>query len=220
MMDSRRTIFNKLTLIVISISLIHVSLAGPLTFGGRGGFGGGGLRRSGLLNKSPLLSNLLRLEARANQAQQKEDPAQLCADLWDFHDLNEAKEDSLETGKPIMVVICQTWCGACTRLKKKIDKNKYVRELADCFNMVSLMGDDIPTPYVEPDLYPDGDYFPRILFISPEGDVNADITNPEAVKQKRNHLYSYWDCESLAISMAQAVRRFLDVSETKLEGNL
>lgn len=203
--------------------LIELSLALPFRPGGGGRRvgqnAGAGLRHKGLLGQSQLLNNLLQLEAKAQRAQQ-EDPAELCADLWDFHNLDEAIEESSTTGKPIMVVICQTWCGACTRLKKKIDKNKYVKELADCFNMVSLMGDDIPSPMEHPDLYPDGDYFPRILFISPDGEVNADITNPEAVKQKRPHLYSYWDCDSLAISMAQAVRRFLDVSETKLEGNL
>jgi len=210
---------------VACILLVELAYALPFRQAAGGGrqFGqnqGGGLRKKGLLNQSDLLTNLLRLEQKASKAQQQEDPAELCADLWDFHNLDEAIEESASTGKPIMVVICQTWCGACTRLKKKIEKNKYVKELADCFNMVSLIGDDIPSRRERADLYPDGDYFPRILFLSPDGEVNADITNPEAVKQKRPHLYSYWDCESLAISMAQAVRRFLDVSETKLEGNL
>ena len=85
--------FGTLTFLLLLFCSWDISTAVP--FARRGG----GIRRSGLLNKSPFLSNLLKLEAKATQAQQKEDPAQLCADLWDFHNLDEARADSLETGE-------------------------------------------------------------------------------------------------------------------------
>lgn len=144
------------------------------------------------------------------------DPATLCLELFDFHNLKDALNDSLTSRKPIMVVICQTWCGACTRLKQKMEKDKYVNEMAAVFNMVSLMGDDIPP---DEELRPDGSYYPRILFLSPDGEVQRDIVNEEAVKQKRDKVFFYWDCISLAKSMLTATKRFLDISEEDFDRN-
>jgi len=166
--------------------------------------------------KKNRLNHLLPCLAKDKPTEEKVDPATLCLDVFDFHTLNEALNDSLTSRKPIMIMICQTWCGACTHLKQKIEKNKYVKELAKVFNMVSLMGDDIPS---DAELRPDGSYYPRVLFLSPDGEVQTDIKNPEAVLQKRPHAYYYWDCESLAKSMLTATKRFLDISEETPEEN-
>lgn len=178
------------------------------------------LRNKGLLGNNRIadkLKNELGIQPREGGV---DDPLELCADLWDYHDYDTALEDSASSGKPLMVIISQTWCQACTQLKKKIDRNKYIRELGQVFNIVSLMGDSIPSIDDRPGLYPDGDYFPRVVFVSPDGDVNPDIKNPEAVKQGRMNEYNYWDCESLALSMVEAVRQYLHVSEENLDDNL
>jgi len=166
--------------------------------------------------KKNRLNHLLPCLANEKPKEEKVDPAKLCLDVFDFHTLNEALNDSAVSRKPIMIMICQTWCGACTHLKQKIEKNKYVKELAKVFNMVSLMGDDIPS---DQELRPDGSYYPRVLFLSPDGEVQLDVLNEEAVLQKRPHKYYYWDCESLAKSMLTAAKRFLDISEETPEEN-
>jgi len=176
------------------------------------------LRNKGLLGNSKLANKLKdELGLRPHEGPTP-DPQELCADLWDFHDYDAALEDSATSGKPLMVMISQTWCQACTQLKNKIDRNKYVRELGQVFNIVNLMGDSIPSIEDRPGLYPDGDYFPRVLFVGPDGEVNQEIKNPEAIKQGRVNEYNYWDCESLALSMVAAVREYLYVSEETLEG--
>merc|ERR1712168_363401 len=65
------------------------------------------LRNKGLLGNSALTEKLKNELGLRPHDGSTPDPEELCADLWDYHDYEAALEDSAESGKPIMVMICQ-----------------------------------------------------------------------------------------------------------------
>jgi len=88
--------------------------------------------------------------------------------------LDEAKAAAKENGKPIMLVIHKSWCGACKSLKPKFAADKQIEKLSEKFNMVNTIDDDEP----KGDQYtPDGGYIPRILFLDTEGTVMTQHVN-------------------------------------------
>jgi len=88
--------------------------------------------------------------------------------------LDDAKAAAKENGKPIMLVIHKSWCGACKSLKPKFAADKEIEKLSDKFNMVNTIDDDEP----KGDQYsPDGGYIPRILFMDTEGTVMTQHIN-------------------------------------------
>jgi len=128
--------------------------------------------------------------------------------------LDEAIKNSEELNRPIMLIIHETWCKACKMLAKQFRRSKFILEMSEFFEMCNIMDEEIPRD--NPALVPDGEYYPRILFIGPDQKVHADIINPKAAKK---FLYYYYDAESVEISMAKALRRFynvLDEDDTEL----
>ena len=74
-------------------------------------------------------------------------------------------EDSLarakSEGRPALVLIHKSWCGACKRLKS-VFEHPEIERLAHELVMVNLEDDEEPA---DPAYRPDGSYIPRIFFV-------------------------------------------------------
>jgi protein-disulfide reductase (glutathione) len=100
-------------------------------------------------------------------------------------------------GKPAMVLITKTWCGACKRLKTVFADSKAIEEGAKAFVAINLQDDEEPT---REDFRPDGQYIPRLLFVTPQG-VVMDIVNAGGNPKFK---YYYADEASIVTSMKAA----------------
>nr|XP_002119504.1 thioredoxin domain-containing protein 12-like [Ciona intestinalis] len=121
--------------------------------------------------------------------------------------LDKGIEDSVKTRKPIMMIIHQTWCKACRDLLPRFRASESISEMAQYFEMVNVIDEEIP----EDDAFaPDGGYFPRILFIGPDGDVRTDIQNPRATKK---FLFYHYDTDTIELAMMKALRTFYQFSD-------
>jgi protein-disulfide reductase (glutathione) len=96
----------------------------------------------------------------------------LCADAtgWPaavaWKTMEEGKALSKETGKPLMLLVHKSWCGACKRLKSSLAEHSGDFVAASkSFVMVNAGDDNEPAG----DAYtPDGGYIPRVLFFDPD----------------------------------------------------
>jgi len=108
-----------------------------------------------------------------------------------------------ETGKPGMVVIHKSWCGACKALKPKFAENKAIEEASKDFIMINTLDDQEPNDAM---YRPDGGYIPRILFIDPAtGKVDPEIVNPG----RDSYKYYYPDPNGIVKAMAAAKAKFV-----------
>ncbi|XP_053615500.1 thioredoxin domain-containing protein 12-like [Plodia interpunctella] len=117
---------------------------------------------------------------------------------------------SLESGlqiathhnKPVMLIIHKSWCSACKRLKPKFANSEEIQTLSKHFVMVNLVDDEEPKAN---GFSPDGAYIPRILFISPNGNVDHDIYNEEGSNQ---HKYFYSKPDQIVKSMKKVLQKY------------
>lgn len=112
--------------------------------------------------------------------------------------LAEAKAQNL----PIMVVIHKSWCGACKALKPKFAASEEIAKLSKNFVMVNVEDDEEPK---KKEFSPDGGYIPRILFLSPDGNVQKNYYNSNG---NPKYKYFYSDPQSIAITMKMVLRAF------------
>jgi protein-disulfide reductase (glutathione) len=81
-----------------------------------------------------------------------------------------------QNDKPIMLLIHKSWCGACSRLRAELNdgvSSHELHELSKRFVMVEAVDSEEPLD----DVYsPDGQYYPRVLFLEPQGQVRAEYT--------------------------------------------
>jgi len=82
-----------------------------------------------------------------------------------------------EQNKMIFMLIHKSWCQACKALKPQFATSMEIEKLAPEFVMVNIMDDEEPK---DRKYQPDGGYIPRILFLSPDGEVKVDLPNPNA----------------------------------------
>lgn len=104
-------------------------------------------------------------------------------------------------GKPAMVLIHKTWCGACKRLKSVFADSTAIAEAARGMISINLEDDEEPT---QDQFRPDGQYIPRLFFVSPDGAVRGDIINEGG---NPSYKYYYADEPSILKSMAAALKK-------------
>ncbi|CAG4959582.1 thioredoxin domain-containing protein 12-like [Colias croceus] len=104
--------------------------------------------------------------------------------------------------KPVMVIIHKSWCTACKNLKPKFASSVEIQDLSKHLVMVNLVDDEEPTSSA---FQPDGNYIPRILFMSPKGSVDRDIYNEDGSSQ---HKYFYSRPEQIAKSMRKVIDKY------------
>ena len=76
---------------------------------------------------------------------------------------------SKESGKPVMIVLHKTWCGACKRLKPQFAASAEIQELSKNFVMVNAEDDE--APHADTRYQADGGYIPRIYFANSDGEA-------------------------------------------------
>uniref|UniRef100_A0A0P4WF03 Thioredoxin domain-containing protein 12 n=1 Tax=Scylla olivacea TaxID=85551 RepID=A0A0P4WF03_SCYOL len=119
-------------------------------------------------------------------------------ELYEWHTLEEGLQISQKTGKPLMLIIHKSWCGACKAFKPKFAESAAALELSKHFVMVNTMDKEEPK---ESKYEPDGGYIPRILFIDSKGDVRPEIYNKNGNPEYK---FFYHDDKSVVESMKQA----------------
>jgi len=123
-------------------------------------------------------------------------------DNIDWVTLDEAKEASKTNGKPTMLVIHKSWCGACKSLKPKFAEDKDIEKLSSKFNMVNALDDDEPKGA---EFTPDGGYIPRILFLDTDGNVMKEKIN---VGGNDKYKYYYPSTAGIVKSMGAVSKDF------------
>ena len=98
-----------------------------------------------------------------------------------------------------MMVVHTSWCGRCKALKPSFSRDEVV-ELSKKFVMVNVDQDRVPAAEA---YTPDGSYIPRVLFFSPEGELDTEITNSRGGK----YSYFYVPQDDLTQSMNKALER-------------
>lgn len=119
-------------------------------------------------------------------------------DEIEWQTLDAAREAAVTSGKPIMIVIHKTWCGACKSLKPKFAGSKIIEKFAHMFEMVNTQDDEEPKGE---EFTPDGGYIPRIMFLSPDGEVKPEYKNAGG-NDKYGYFYS--DASQITTTMAKA----------------
>eukprot|EP00168_Porphyra_purpurea_P019699 TRINITY_DN7951_c0_g1_i1.p2 TRINITY_DN7951_c0_g1~~TRINITY_DN7951_c0_g1_i1.p2 ORF type:complete len:155 (-),score=49.18 TRINITY_DN7951_c0_g1_i1:68-532(-) len=94
---------------------------------------------------------------------------------------------SKETGKPMMIVLHKTWCGACKRLKPQFAASAEIQELSAKFVMVNAEDDE--APHADARYQADGGYIPRIYFADSDGEALAQQNNARV--SSGQYLYFY-----------------------------
>eukprot|EP00026_Physarum_polycephalum_P018936 Phypoly_transcript_20728.p1 GENE.Phypoly_transcript_20728~~Phypoly_transcript_20728.p1 ORF type:complete len:156 (+),score=22.11 Phypoly_transcript_20728:169-636(+) len=120
-----------------------------------------------------------------------------------WHTLDAARALSKENGKPVMIIIHKSWCGACKRLKPDFAGSSDIVKLSANFNMVNALDDEEPA---DEEFKPDGGYIPRIFYLDPATQkVRTDIYN-KAGSDKYKYFYS--DASAVLAGMKSALSAF------------
>ncbi|XP_067003197.2 thioredoxin domain-containing protein 12 [Anabrus simplex] len=110
-------------------------------------------------------------------------------------DLEKGLEVAKTTRKPLMLIIHKSWCDSCKALKPKFSASDEIRTLSTHFIMVNAGDKEDPK---EKKYAPDGEYIPRILFLSPDGDVKTEFYNESG---NPSYKYFYSDTWSIIATM-------------------
>ncbi len=83
----------------------------------------------------------------------------------------------------------RTWCGACKALRPQFAASAELRDAAGAFAALVNAADDEEPAGAQ--YAPDGGYIPRVLFLSPRGDViTADYAQNAAAGDKYRYFHS------------------------------
>ncbi|KAK3705285.1 hypothetical protein QZH41_008171 [Actinostola sp. cb2023] len=122
--------------------------------------------------------------------------------------LSEGLRSAKDSKKPAMVIIHKTWCGACKALKPHIANSTEIHEMSKKFVMINLEDDEEPK---DSKFDVDGQYFPRVFFVDPSGDVVKDIHNTKL--QYLKFKYAYGDAETVLEAMQKVLKKYDTPSE-------
>ena len=120
--------------------------------------------------------------------------------------LEDAKAKALDTGKPMMVLIHKSWCGACKSLKEHFKDGvagvDEIKRLSKKFVLANVEDEEEPN---EEQYKPDGDYIPRIFFADSFGQVDPEIYNTLGSDEYK---YFYGDGRKVIEGMKAAIQKF------------
>lgn len=106
------------------------------------------------------------------------------------------------TRRPGMVVIYKSWCPVCEELKSAFLTSREIDQLSNYFVLIVLKDDAEPN---DPAFAPDGGYVPRILFLTPTGQVIQEVFNRQG---DAKYKYFYRSAASLVESMRKVIGYF------------
>jgi thiol-disulfide isomerase/thioredoxin len=118
---------------------------------------------------------------------------------WQSYDdgLAAAKKDN----KPIVLIVYTEWCPHCANYSGVFHDAKVV-ERSKKFVMIRLDKDknaELSKKYA-----PDGEYIPRTYFLSPAGDLDADIHAP---RPQYKYFYDEKEAASVLAGMDEALKK-------------
>ncbi len=116
---------------------------------------------------------------------------------WRGYD--EAFAQAKAEGKPLMLVVYTSWCSKCRALKPTFHSSEFA-DLSRDFVMVNADQEQVPGAMSQA---PDGEYIPRILFFSPDGELHADVQNGHNPRYR----YYYSPQDDLMGRMRQVLER-------------
>ncbi|MBA3547550.1 MAG: thioredoxin family protein [Nannocystis sp.] len=124
-------------------------------------------------------------------------PAHGYGDKIAWRGLDEGLAEAKTLGRPLMLLVHAPWCGRCSDLKPRFFDPALV-QASERFVMVNLDQDDEPQALR---YGPDGQYVPRVLFLDPQGKVDATLSNAARSQYK----YFYLPQDDLVGVMQQAL---------------
>ena len=97
---------------------------------------------------------------------------------------DEGLAESRERSVPVMLVVHTSWCPRCKSLKGEFSDSE-LEALSESFVMVNVDQDFESRAKA---IAPDGDYVPRIVFLSPDGTPSTSIVNERSPRFR--HFYT------------------------------
>lgn len=129
------------------------------------------------------------------------EPATAPANGWGekiaWREFDEGFEIAKREQKPLMLVVHTSWCSKCKALKPTFAKPEF-EKLTEQFVMVNADQDIVGKALAQA---PDGEYIPRILFFSPEGELDTSIQNDRNPRFR----YYYSPADDLMARMRSAL---------------
>ena len=125
-------------------------------------------------------------------------------------DLASGLDAARSTERPALLLIHNPHCYQCAKLQSQFVQSKHsnqIVELSKSFVMINLHSAGEPEGT---DAYrPDGEYIPRLLFLSPNGTVNAELNN---TKGTSGYAYFYFRGDDVVREMKRAAQIYGEVS--------
>lgn len=112
--------------------------------------------------------------------------------------LDEGLAAAAADHRPLMLLIHASWCRQCKALRPAFSDPALVRA-SEALVMVNLDQDEEPRSRR---YSPDGDYVPRVIFLTPDGAVDPDLRNPG--RGRYHHFFSVEDDLVAAMQRASA----------------
>ena len=126
-------------------------------------------------------------------------PANGYGDSIAWRGLDEGLRESAALGRPLMLVVHAAWCPRCKELKRRFF-DPGLAAASERFVMVNIDQDAEPAGLR---YGPDGQYIPRILFVDPQGQIDAGLSNPARSRYK----YFYSQNDDVVAVMQTALER-------------
>lgn len=95
-----------------------------------------------------------------------------------WSDLSTGLREARTSKRPIFTLIHQSWCGACKALKPQFAKSKELEQLSQHFVMVNAGNEKEPKDMKFKPEGLKGGYYPRIIFLKPDGSRIDSIKGP------------------------------------------
>eukprot|EP00112_Aurelia_sp_Birch-Aquarium-sp1_P009305 Seg2052.5 transcript_id=Seg2052.5/GoldUCD/mRNA.D3Y31 product="Thioredoxin domain-containing protein 12" protein_id=Seg2052.5/GoldUCD/D3Y31 len=130
---------------------------------------------------------------------------------YDWKSYEDGLEACRRSGKPMLLIIHQDWCGSCQRLKPKIAASDDLIKMGKNFVMVNTEEEHV-VKRKEFDI--DGEYYPKIVFLDNNGEVLKEHWNHGT--EHKHVKYYYGEPDELIKSM-QKVLDYMSTAKPTLD---